>query len=99
MSPEPYKPILSESSRPWKSIHWFHRFAILNGIIVLVPVFCALVAYLVMEANGIGISGVSGVMGIELAVLLIVYLAIPNSIMFAWGLRSRRSSRQQDESN
>ena len=99
MNTDPYKPILSESSRPLKSTRWLRRFAILNGVIVLVPVICALAASLVMEANGIGISGVSGVMGIELAALLLVYLAIPNSIMFAWCLKSRRSSRQQNGTN
>ncbi len=96
MTTDPFKPILSESSRPLKSIHWLRRFAILNGVLFLVPVVCALAVYLVLEENGIGISGVSGVMGIELAVLLIAYLAIPNSIMFAFCLRSRRSFRQQD---
>jgi hypothetical protein len=96
MNTDPYKPTLSESSRPLKSIHWLRRFAILNGVLFLVPVVCPLAAYLVLEANGISISGVSGAMGMELAVLLIAYLAIPNSIMFAFCLRSRRSSRQQN---
>ena len=99
MKINPYQPTLSGSTKPLKIIRWFRRLAILNGVLFLVPVVCALATYLVLEANGIWLSGVSGVMGTELAILLIAYLAIPNSIMFALWLRSRRSSRQQNGGN
>ncbi|MCY2984375.1 MAG: hypothetical protein NTY15_12175 [Planctomycetota bacterium] len=82
MKINPYQPTLSGSTKPLKGIRWFRRFAILNGVLLLVPVVCALAAYLVLVANGIGLFGVSGPMG-TLAILLIAYLAIPNSIMFA----------------
>ena len=90
MKVNPYEPTLSGSTKPLKGIRWFRRFAILNSVILLVPVACAFAAYLVLESNGIGISGVSGVMGTELAILLIAYLAIPNSIMVALWISSRR---------
>ena len=99
MNTNPYQPTLSGSTKPLKGIRWFLRFAILNGVFLLIPVVCAVAAYLVLEANGIGLSGVSGVMGTELAILLIAYLAIPNSIMVALWLKSRRSSRQQNGGN
>ena len=96
MNRNPYQPTLSESTKPLKVIRWFRRFAVLNSVILLVPVVCALAAYLVLAANGIHLSGVSGVMGMELAILLIAYLAIPNSIMFALWISSRGSFRQQN---
>ncbi len=99
MNTNPYQPTLSGTTKPLKGIRWFRRFAILNGVLFLVPVVCALAAYLVLAANGHWLSGVSGVTGTELAILLIAYLAIPNSIMFALWLRSRRSSRQQNGSS
>ena len=99
MKINPYQPTLSGSTKPLKGIRWFRRFAILNGVLFLVPVVCALATYFILEANGIGLSGVSGVMGTELAILLIAYLAIPNSIMIALWMSSRRSSRQQNGSN
>ncbi len=96
MNRNPYQPTLSESTKPLKVIRWFRQFAILNSVILLVPVVCALAAYLVLAANGIHLSGVSGEMGSELVFLLIAYFAIPNSIMIALWLRSRSSSRQQN---
>ncbi len=98
MKINPYQPTLSGSTKPLKGIRWFRRFAILNSVLFLVPVVCALAAYLVLEANGIWLSGVSGPMG-TLAILLIAYLAIPNSIMVALWISSRRSSRQQNGGN
>ena len=91
MNTNPYHPTLSGTTQLLKGIRWFRRFAILNGVLFLVPVVCALATYLVLEANGIWLSGVSGVMWTELAILLIAYLAIPNSIMFALWISSRRS--------
>ena len=99
MKKNPYQPTLSGSTKPLKGIRWFRRFAILNGVLFLVPVVCALATYFILEANGIWLSGVSGVMGTELAILLIAYLAIPNSIMVALWMSSRRSSRQQNSGN
>jgi antibiotic biosynthesis monooxygenase (ABM) superfamily enzyme len=95
----PYQPTLSGTAKPLKGIRWFRRFAILNGVLFLVPVVCTLATYFILEANGIWLSGVSGVMGTELAILLIAYLAIPNSIMVALWMSSRRSSRQQNGGN
>ena len=89
MNTNPYHPTLSGTTQPLKGIRWFRRFAILNGVLLLVPVVCALAAYLVLAANGIGLFGVSGPMG-TLAILLIAYLAIPNSIMVALWMMSRR---------
>ena len=87
----PYEPISSEPAKPLKRIQWLRRFAILNSLIFSIPVICVFAAYLVLEANGIHFSGVSLAMGTELVVLLIAYLAIPNSIMFALWLRNRHS--------
>jgi hypothetical protein len=98
MNTNPYHPTLSGTTQPLKGIRWFRRFAILNSVILLVPAVCALAAYLVLSANGIWLSGVSGVTG-TLAILLIAYLAIPNSIMVALWIISRRSSRQQNSGN
>ena len=99
MNSNPYQPSLSGITKTSKGIRWFRRFAILNGVLLLVPVVCALAADLVLEANGIGLSGVSGVMGTELAILLIAYFAIPNSIMVVLWLRSRRSFGKQNGGN
>ena len=86
----PYEPISSEPAKPLKRIRWLRRFAILNCVIFSIPVLGAFAAYLVSEANGMHVSGVSVAMRAELGILLIAYLAIPNSIMvFAW-LRTRR---------
>ena len=86
----PYETISSEPAKPLKRIRWLRRFAILNCVIFTSPVVCAVAANLFLEANGIFFSGVSVTMGTELAVLLVAYLAIPNSIMFALWLRNRR---------
>ena len=94
----PYQPTLSEPAKPLKGIRWLRRFAILNIAIFLIPVLCAIAAYFVLVANGMQLSGVSGVMGTELVILLFAYLAIPNSILFALRFRSRPSSPRQDES-
>ena len=99
MKINPYQPTLIWATKPLKGIRWFRRFAILNSVVLLVPLVCALAAYLVLSAKGIWLSGVSGVMGIELAILLIAYFAIPNSIMVALWMSSRRSSRQQNGGN
>lgn len=99
MNTNPYQATLSGTTKPLKSIRWFRRFAILNGVLLLVPVVCALAAYFILEAKGIWLSGVSGVMGTELAILLTAYFAIPNSIMVALWISSRRSSRQQNGGN
>ena len=99
MNTNPYQPTLSGTTKPLKCIRWFRRFAILNGVLFLVPVVCALAVYFVLEAIGIGLSGVYGVMGTELAILLLVYLTIPNTIMFTWWMRSRRFSSQQNGGN
>ena len=99
MKVNPYEPTLSGSTKPLKGIRWFRRFAILHCVLFLFPVVSALAAYLVLKANGIGLSGVSGVMGMELAILLIAYFAIPNFIMIALWLSSRRSFRQQNGGN
>ena len=98
MNTNPYHPTMSGSTKPLKGIRWFRRFAILNSVILLVPLVCALAAYLVLSANGIWLSGVSGAIG-TLAILLIAYLAIPNSIMFALWISFRRSSSQQNGGN
>ncbi len=87
----PYKPMLSEPAKPLKRIRWVRRFSILNCVIFSIPLLGAFAAYLVSEANGIHISGVSVAVGTELAVVLIAYLAIPNFIMIALWLRTRRS--------
>ncbi len=50
-------------------------------MIFSIPVLGVFAAYLVAEANGMHVSGVSGAMGAELGALLIAYVAIPNSIM------------------
>jgi hypothetical protein len=94
MNSNPYQPTEIEPKRPLKRIRWYRRFAILNGVLILVPLVCALAANLILAANGVHLSGVSGVMGLELARLLFAYFAIPNSIMFALWLSSRRSSSQ-----
>jgi hypothetical protein len=99
MKINPYQPTLSGSTKPLKGIRWFRRFAILNSVILLVPAVCALAAYLVLAANGNWLSGVSGVKEMELAILVVAYLAIPNFIMIALWLRFRRSSRQQNGGN
>jgi len=88
----PYEPILREPAKPARRIRWLRRFAVLNCVFFSIPVLCALAAYLVLEANGIHFSGLSVTMGTELGVLLIAYVAIPNSIMFALWLRNRRSN-------
>ncbi len=80
--PNPYEPMLSEPATPLKRIRWLRRFVVLNSVIISIPVLCAFAAYLVLEANGIYFSGVSVTMGTELAVLLVAYLVIPNSVMF-----------------
>ena len=87
----PYETISSEPAKPLKRIRWLRRFAILNCVIFSIPVLGAFAAYLVLEANDMHVSGVSVAMGTELVVLLIAYLAIPNSIMFALWLRNRHS--------
>jgi len=88
----PYEPISSEPAKQLKRIRWLRRFAILNCVIFSIPVLCAFATYLVLEANGIHFSGLSVTMGTELGMLLIAYVAIPNSIMFALWLRNRRST-------
>ena len=81
----------SEQLKPLKRIRWLRRFAILNSLILTIPVLGAFGAYLVLEANDMHVYGVSVAMGTELVVLLIAYLAIPNAIMFALCLRNRHS--------
>jgi len=87
----PYEPISSEPAKPLKRIRWLRRFAILNCVIVSIPVLGAFAAYFVSEANGMHVSGVSVAMGAELFILIIAYLAISNSIMFALWFRTGRS--------
>ena len=99
MNRNPYQPTVIESTKPLNGIRWLRRFVILNCLILSVPLVCALAAYLILEANGVHLSGVSGAMGTELVIMFLVYLAMPNSIMVALWLSSRRSSSQKNGSN
>ena len=86
----PYEPKSSEPAIPLRRIPWLRCFAILNCVIVSIPVLGAFAAYLVSEANDMQVSGVSVTMGAELGVLLNFYVAIPNSLMFFAWLRAPR---------
>lgn len=88
----PYKPTQIERSSPTKSTRWLHRFAVLNGLMIFIPVLFAVIACLVMAANDVYVSRVSLNSAIELVLLIIAYFAIPNCIMLAIWHWTRRSS-------
>ena len=92
MARNPYQPTLSDSAKSLKGIRWLRRFAVLNGLMIFIPVLFVVIACLVMAANDVYVSGVALNSAIELVRLIIAYFAIPNCIMLAIWHWTRRSS-------
>jgi hypothetical protein len=90
-----YAAVIVNSSEVPRRRRWLQRFAVLNAVLIGLPLLLALVAYTLLAANGIQISGSSGTLGMETVLVAAAYLVLPNVIMaIVWGvgLRSRRNA-------
>ena len=87
-----YTAIVVSSSDVPRRLRWLQRFAVLNAMLIGLPFLLAIIAYAMLAVNGIQISGSSGALGMETALLVAGYFVLPNitmAIFCAIGRRSR----------
>jgi hypothetical protein len=83
--------IVASSSDVPQRRRWLQRFALLNAMLIGLPLLLAIIAYAMLAVNGIQISGSSGALGMETALLVAGYIVLPNIIMAIFCAIGRRS--------
>lgn len=84
-----YEPVSIDSVPAKRRPRWLRRFAILNAILVGLPLVLFVVAYFVLASNGMYFSGASGSLGLATLVLISAYVLVPNLAMLTILLSSK----------